>query len=433
MPAPGRFSREYSRAQHQCRAPPRPLAADLRLAAVCFLVTIPGCDPGGEFRQLVPAPGGAQDDVAVAVESQRRTWRSSCTVPGSEPDDVGIEIAESLLYSGRSGLAVGASPGSSEADYENEIRGSTAIHLRGPARSPKYHPDTSTPMKSPGEAPALMDRERPAERCSPKTPASSWMTSFAHVGGKSGPRRAIHVTTSPKEDVAFFVSKGTGKFTLGDEQIDTKAGDAYGVPAGTKYGLTNNGSEPVELLMYRCPVDGSHPANKPAKGSADAMEWVPNTTHGRDASRRCSSAAVSAPVIRNIVANEGQSRLRQYGALGRGTIRSCTCGWPRYLRQPPDSRTYGARVILRDRVVQARQGDAFYAGGAPRRDEHGLFDESPKEPLIYIAIGALPPGQGPGGPGGPGAARWAWRCSGRRTPASRAIAEVNRAGGMSRA
>jgi hypothetical protein len=68
---------------------------------------------------------------------------------------------------------------------------------------------------------------------------------------------------------------------------------------------------------------------------------------------------------------------------------------------PRDSRTYGARVILRDRVLQARQGDAFYAGGAPRRDEHGLFDESPKDPLIYIAIGALPPGQG-GYPGGGG-------------------------------
>ena len=39
---------------------------------------------------------------------------------------------------------------------------------------------------------------------------------------KVDPGGQFTVTTSPKEDLAFFVSKGTGKFTLGDEQIDTK-------------------------------------------------------------------------------------------------------------------------------------------------------------------------------------------------------------------
>jgi len=71
---------------------------------------------------------------------------------------------------------------------------------------------------------------------------------------KVDPGGQFTVTTSPKEDVVFFVSKGTGKFTLGDEQIDTKPGDAYGAPAGTKYGLANDGKEPVELVMYAAPL-----------------------------------------------------------------------------------------------------------------------------------------------------------------------------------
>ena len=56
---------------------------------------------------------------------------------------------------------------------------------------------------------------------------------------KIDPGGAYTVATVPKEDMAFFVAKGTGRFTLGDEQIDTKPGDAYGVPAGVKHGLAN--------------------------------------------------------------------------------------------------------------------------------------------------------------------------------------------------
>ena len=54
-------------------------------------------------------------------------------VPGPEGTPVfgegGAPLVE-LLYSVRPGLAFRASPGSNEADYENEIRGSTAIHVR---------------------------------------------------------------------------------------------------------------------------------------------------------------------------------------------------------------------------------------------------------------------------------------------------------------
>jgi quercetin dioxygenase-like cupin family protein len=219
---------------------------------------------------------------------------------------------------------------------------------------------------------------------------------------KVDPGGQFTVTTSPKEDLAFFVSKGTGKFTLGDDQIDTKPGDAYGVPAGTRYGLANNGSEPVELLMYAAPLIAPNPANKPAKGSADSMEWVPNNTHGPGCDQKMLLRGGFSSVIRNMWLMRGNPG--SVNMVHSGGDHQIMYLWvaPVPSATPRDSRTYGARVILRDHVMQARQGDAFYAGGAPRRDEHGLFDESPKDPLIYIAIGALPPGQGPGGPGGPG-------------------------------
>jgi hypothetical protein len=219
---------------------------------------------------------------------------------------------------------------------------------------------------------------------------------------KVDPGGQFTVTTSPKEDLAFFVSKGTGKFTLGDDQIDTKPGDAYGVPAGTRYGLANNGSEPVELLMYAAPLTAPNPANKPLKGRADDMEWVPNATHGPGCEQKMLLRGGFSSVIRNMWLMKGNPG--SVNMVHSGGDHQIMYLWvaPVPSATPRDSRTYGARVILRDHIMQAREGDAFYAGGAPRRDEHGLFDESPKDPLIYIAIGALPPGQGPGGPAGGG-------------------------------
>jgi hypothetical protein len=216
---------------------------------------------------------------------------------------------------------------------------------------------------------------------------------------KVDPGGQVTATTSPKEDLAFFVSKGTGKFTLGEEQIDTKPGDAYGVPAGTKYGLTNNGGAPVELLMYAAPLTVSNPATKPARGRADDMEWTPNNTHGPGCDQKMLLRGGFSSVIRNMWLMRGNPG--SVNMVHSGGDHQIMYFWvaPIPSSTPKDSRTYGARAILRDRIVQVRQGDAFYAGGAPRRDEHGMFDESPKDPLIYIAIGALPPGQGPT-PGG---------------------------------
>jgi len=130
--------------------------------------------------------------------------------------------------------------------------------------------------------------------------------------------------------------------------------------------------------MYAAPLIAPNPANKPAKGSADAMEWVPNTTHGpglraEDAPPR--RFQLSDP---EYVADEGQSRLYQHGALGRRPSNHVLVGGPGTLGNARDSRTVWSAGDLEDRIMQARQGDAFYAGGAPRRDEHGLLTRAPR-------------------------------------------------------
>jgi len=97
-----------------------------------------------------------------------------------------------LLYSVQSGLAFRALPGRTRQIMKMKIRGSTAIHLREPARSPKYQPDTSTPMKSRGEAPALMERGR--QQSGVHQGLRIFLDDLIRgmCGGESGPRRAVH-------------------------------------------------------------------------------------------------------------------------------------------------------------------------------------------------------------------------------------------------
>lgn len=51
------------------------------------------------------------------------------------------------------------------------------------------------------------------------------------------------------------------------------------------------------------------------------------------------------------------------------------------------------RVLLGDRTVPTRPGDASYAPGGPAPVEHGLINESRDTPLLYVAIGSNMPGQ----------------------------------------
>jgi Mannose-6-phosphate isomerase len=213
---------------------------------------------------------------------------------------------------------------------------------------------------------------------------------------KIDPGGQYAVTTVPKEDMAFFVAKGTGRFTLGDDQIDTKPGDAYGVPAGVKHGLANNGTEPVELLVFASPLTAPNPTAKPVKARADDMQWEANATHGPGCDLKMLLSGGFSTVIRGLWimrGNPGSLNVVHSGAEHQLFYVWTAPALPKTLR---DSRTAGVRLILRDRAYQARTGDAIYAGGAPRLDEHGFFNESPKEPLIYVAIGVRIPGT-PGG------------------------------------
>jgi hypothetical protein len=71
--------------------------------------------------------------------------------------------------------------------------------------------------------------------------------------------------------------------------------------------------------------------------------------------------------------------------------------------KPRDSRTYGARWLVGDKLMQTKVGDVFYAHGGPTPLLHGTFNESPETPLIYIAFGVNVPGGRPPGRAGAGA------------------------------
>lgn len=215
---------------------------------------------------------------------------------------------------------------------------------------------------------------------------------------KVDPGGEYSVPAGSKEDMAFFVAKGTGRFTLGEEQVDTKPGDAYGVPAGIKCGLSNNGKELVELVVYAAPLTTPNPTARPVKGRADDMQWQPNATHGPGCELKMLLGGGFSTVIRGLWIMKGNPG--SINVVHSGAEHQAFYMWTAPVPNPTprDSRTEGARLILRDRIFQARTGDAFYAGGAPRLDEHGLFNESTKDQLIYVAIGVRIPGQG--GPGG---------------------------------
>ena len=92
------------------------------------------------------------------------------------------------------------------------------------------------------------------------------------------------------------------------------------------------------------------------------------------------------------VAHEGQSRLRQHGALGRRPSDHVFWVAPVPRQPPATAAPMEPAPSSRDRMVQVHQGDAFYAGGAPRRDEHGMFDRAPRSAHLHRHR-SLPPGK----------------------------------------
>jgi quercetin dioxygenase-like cupin family protein len=54
-------------------------------------------------------------------------------------------------------------------------------------------------------------------------------------------------------DKFYFVLEGEGKFNVGDEEREAKAGSLVVAPSGVAHGVTNNASERLSLLVTIAP------------------------------------------------------------------------------------------------------------------------------------------------------------------------------------
>jgi len=217
---------------------------------------------------------------------------------------------------------------------------------------------------------------------------------------KIEPGGSYTATDTPKEDLAFYVTAGQARFTLADQQIDAKPGDAFGVPAGTQHGITNNGKDPFEVVVFAAPLQAPNPTAKPVWGRADDMKWEPNATHGPGCELKMILRGGFSTVIRGLW-------IIRVNGFGVNIVHSGAEHQLFYIfeapepsKTPRDSRTEAGRLIVGNTVMQTKVGDAFYAGGAPKLVEHGMFNESKDKPMTYVAIGVRIPGQGGTGRGG---------------------------------
>lgn len=73
----------------------------------------------------------------------------------------------------------------------------------------------------------------------------------------------IHMTVNPGRgipphaadaDMAFFVIKGIGLFSLGAEEVVAEAGALVEGPAGVPHGIENIGEGPLVLFVVKTPV-----------------------------------------------------------------------------------------------------------------------------------------------------------------------------------
>ena len=218
---------------------------------------------------------------------------------------------------------------------------------------------------------------------------------------------------TPKEDLAFYVTAGQAKFTMGTQVIDAKPGDAFGIPAGTTHGIANNGKDPFEVVVFAAPVAAPNPANKPVFGRADDMKWAPNATHGPG----CELKMILSGGFSNAMRGLWTIRVNGFGVniVHSGAEHQLFYIYeaPVPVKTPRDSRTDAGRLIVGNTIMQTRIGDAFYAGGAPKIVEHGMFNENKDQPLTYVAIGVPVGGTARGG----GAARGAAPARGAAAPA----------------
>jgi len=207
-----------------------------------------------------------------------------------------------------------------------------------------------------------------------------------------------------KEDLAFYVTAGQAKVTLGTEQIDARPGDAFGVPAGTTHGIANNGKEPFEMVMFAAPVTAPNPANKPVWARADNMQWTASPTHGPGCELKMLLSGGFSSVIRALwTIRVGPYGINQVHTESQHQF-SYIVDAPIPINPARDGRTAGGRLVVGNTVIQTRLGDAFYAAGTPKLVDHGMFNESKDHPLTYVAIG-VPVGGVTAGSAGRGGAR----------------------------
>jgi len=227
---------------------------------------------------------------------------------------------------------------------------------------------------------------------------------------KVDPGGTFTVAPAPDEDRLFFVASGQGRFTLGDEQVDAKPGDAFGVPAGVKHGLTNTGKDAVEMVVLASPLTAPNPTAKPRWARTEEQKWEVNNVHGPGCTERSGLRGGFSTVIAGMwlmTVAPGGINYAHTGNYDHQLFYIWAAATPD--PKPRDSRTHAARWIIDGNLLQTKVGDVFYAHGGPTPMLHGTINESPDTPLIYVAFGvnvpgARPPGRrGAGGPPGAGA------------------------------
>ena len=55
------------------------------------------------------------------------------------------------------------------------------------------------------------------------------------------------------QDKIYYVLEGAGRFSLGPKEVRLSAGEALVAPAGVEHGLTNDGTEPLLVLVVVTP------------------------------------------------------------------------------------------------------------------------------------------------------------------------------------
>lgn len=67
-----------------------------------------------------------------------------------------------------------------------------------------------------------------------------------------GQTQSIHAHDGAEK--FYFVLEGSGRFTIGDEEIEGDTGSLVVAPAGVPHGVTNNGSARLSLLVVIAPA-----------------------------------------------------------------------------------------------------------------------------------------------------------------------------------